>query len=51
MDPNKKLREEKTKGYAEIIFKEIGTMEVSLQALEEMWKEEEKMNRGKGVGR
>lgn len=48
---HKKLREEKTKGYAEIIFKEIGTMEVSLQALEEMWKEEEKMNRGKGVGR
>ncbi len=49
---HKKAHDGGVRGYAEVIFKEIGEMEVGLQALEDMWsKEEEKAKRGEEVGR
>ncbi|MBK5101090.1 MAG: hypothetical protein JJE15_08890, partial [Desulfobacteraceae bacterium] len=37
---HEKLQSGQEKDYAQIIFKEIGEMEGSLRALEEMWKKE-----------
>lgn len=49
---HKRAHEGNMKGYAEIIMKEIGEMEKSLQTLEEMWKEEEeRAKRREEVGR